>query len=143
MASRRLIEKFTYCCMMVRDVGAPSVQVTRIRHEIRRFSLILAIAVLSLGPMTSQANSQSTCAPATVRSGDVGEPGVTSPERAADVDSEAAPVRPPAVPLEGIWRNWPRTPGNGAHDGWTIDGAPIHSPDGRMCWPHGDHVHCR
>jgi hypothetical protein len=26
---------------------------------------------------------------------------------------------------------------------WRLDGTRSESPDGRVCWPHGDHFHCR
>jgi hypothetical protein len=148
----------------VRDVGASSVQLTRtsfqppevvhrtsghsstaprIRHEIRRSLLTLATVALVLGALISAASSQSSGPPAGVqRSGDVGELRVVTPEPAPVVD-DVSPASPSGHRRVAPWRDWPRVPGNAVHDGRMMDGAPFNGPDGRMCWPHGDHVHCR
>jgi hypothetical protein len=31
---------------------------------------------------------------------------------------------------------------DGPREPWMLDGMRIDSPDGRVCWPHGDHFHC-
>lgn len=50
------------------------------------------------------------------------------------------------------WQAWPggRTeggwgpfPSDGAPSFVTDGGVPLQGPDGLVCWPHGDHVHCR
>jgi len=155
--------------MMVRDVGAPSVQLTRtsfqpletvhrtsehslaafrLRHRTRcslltLASLTLATVVLIVGALISPARSESNNPQAGVQpSGDVGEPQVFTPEPAPVVD-DVSPASPSSPTRVAPWRDWPRVPGSGVHEGWTIDGASFQGPDGRMCWPHGDHVHCR
>jgi hypothetical protein len=59
-------------------------------------------------------------------------------EAPADDSSESQTVEPGAP-----WRRWPRPPGSAADDIRTMDGPLFTRPDGRLCWPHGDHVHCR
>jgi hypothetical protein len=41
------------------------------------------------------------------------------------------------------WRAWPGISGESARDGSMTDGLPPSGLDGGMCWPHGDHFHCR
>jgi len=149
--------------MMLCDVGAPSVQLTRvsfqppevvhrasghstpsIRNEIRRCLVTSATVVLILGAPISSASSQSSGTPAEVRpSGDVVERQVINPEPTPVLDGDSSPASSSGDMGAAPWRNWPRIPGARVDDGWSMDGAPSYGPDGRMCWPHGDHVHCR
>jgi hypothetical protein len=46
-------------------------------------------------------------------------------------------------PQVGRWRAWPDMLGNRPRGDRMMDGTPLPGPDGRVCWPHGDHVHCR
>lgn len=150
--------------MMVRDVGAPSVQLTRtsfqpleavhrtsghssavfrIRYRTRRSLLTLTTVLLIVGGLISPASSQLRNPQVGVEpSGDVGEPQAIIPEPTPVVD-DVSPASPSGPTRVGPWGDWPRLPGSGVHDGWMMDGAPFQGPDGRMCWPHGDHVHCR
>jgi hypothetical protein len=56
-----------------------------------------------------------------------------------DVTSTSACGQPRVQP----WRAWPGIPGESARDGWMTDGLPPSGLDGGLCWPHGDHFHCR
>jgi hypothetical protein len=116
----------------------------RILSEIRRPLLTVALFALLLGAPISPANSQSSGAPREFPpSGEHGERRMitTEPTPPGDGDRSSAPSSNPrrAAP----WRGWPGGSGFGVNDDWTMDGAPSYGPDGRMCWPHGDHVHCR
>jgi hypothetical protein len=35
------------------------------------------------------------------------------------------------------------SPRDGGRDAKPSEDSLIHIPDGRICWPHGDHFHCR
>ena len=61
------------------------------------------------------------------------------PDGEREVVGPESDARPPF----GSWRGWPgpRRSDEG-RDGLT-DEPRVHGSDGRICWPHGDHVHCR
>jgi hypothetical protein len=47
-------------------------------------------------------------------------------------------------PRGGRWRGWPPDRGDTAREWPTGERGPlVDSRDGLVCWPHGDHVHCR
>jgi hypothetical protein len=115
-----------------------------IDNEIRFCLAMSATVVLMLGAAISFASAQSSVVPAEVQpSGDVGERQVSNPERTPVLDGDSSPASPSGDMRDAPWRNWPRIPGSRVPDDWSMDGAPSYGPDGRMCWPHGDHVHCR
>ena len=150
---------------MVRDAGAPSVQLTRILlqppeavpqtsgyglaapripHEIRRLLFAVTTVALVVGAPISPGSSQSSDTPPGVQpSDDAAERRELAPDSTPAVDGDLSPTSPSRDMRVAPWRGWPRSPGNGMHDGWTMEGAPFLGPDGRTCWPHGDHVHCR
>jgi hypothetical protein len=55
-----------------------------------------------------------------------------------DVTGTRASGRPHVQP----WRAWPGISGERSRDGSMTDGLPP-GVDGGLCWPHGDHFHCR
>jgi hypothetical protein len=59
-------------------------------------------------------------------------------------DGERVPIAqdPNARPRMGVWRGWPGG-SDGGRDPWMTDGARLPGPEGQVCWPHGDHVHCQ
>jgi hypothetical protein len=59
-------------------------------------------------------------------------------------DNAERPVIDPYYPRPRLspWRNRPSEI-DGPREPWMLDGTQIDSPDGRVCWPHGDHFHCR
>jgi hypothetical protein len=70
----------------------------------------------------------------------------TAPEPSPVVESDGAPLdrpMPPRIGPSAPWREWMRGPGGRSDEGRMLDGTPFPGPDGRLCWPHGDHVHCR
>jgi hypothetical protein len=108
---------------------------------IRPSLLALGAVALVGGAMISPARSQSSSATGGVQPpAGVGERLMITTEPVVGGDLPPSPSDP--MPL-APWRDWPRVPGNAVYDGWTTDGIPFSGSDGRMCWPHGDHFHCR
>jgi hypothetical protein len=104
--------------------------------------LVVGIVALSLGGFASAAQPQSACI---VEAGLVCE---NDERRAPSLDSPTVidpgvSVGTPTHRREQPWRVGPGAFGDGARAGWMMDGAAFTGPDGRTCWPHGDHVHCR
>jgi hypothetical protein len=105
--------------------------------------LALVMGLLSVGVLTSPATSQPTDVPVEPQPpSDAADRPVTQ-EPPSMPDGDASPPGRSRDPRDRLWRQWPRTPGSRGYDGWTPDGAPFHDADGRLCWPHGDHFHCR
>ena len=106
--------------------------------------LTLATVAVLLGGFIAPASPQSTCiedsqGPAC----EGGEGRAINPDSSPPMNPEA--VTPDASARPGVRPWWPR-PGPVAEwprDGWTMEGSPFIGPDGRTCWPHGDHFHCR
>ena len=59
-------------------------------------------------------------------------------------DAEPLLIDPDSISRSRLspWRSWPSDI-DGPRDVWMLDGARIYNSDGRVCWPHGDHFHCR
>jgi zinc/manganese transport system permease protein len=105
--------------------------------------LTLATVTMPLGAFIAAASPQSG--------------GVADREWPAREDREGRAVGPgPSMPMSPEWtpggagrpraRSGGPRPGPDAEwprDGWTMEGSPFVGPDGRTCWPHGDHFHCR
>jgi len=99
----------------------------------RSDSWILAVITLMVvGALASPARAQMDCA----------RDGERVPCDVADPNS--IEVDRPSPPRSGPWRGWLDVLGGRARRGDVPDAAgPIFAPDGRLCWPHGDHVHCQ
>jgi hypothetical protein len=94
--------------------------------------LLVTVAVLALlWGLSSAARSQTRCTPE-------GDPSACADAERGDIDR--APD--PRLPFEPR-RRWPGRFGDSTRDGWMGDGPRFSTPDGRLCWEHGDHVHCR
>lgn len=105
--------------------------------------LPLAAVVLVMAGVNSSASAQSVCSrDCDSFSCDAAEGRATTPNSGAMTNSEApgsdAFPRSPGRP----WRGWPGS-GDGTRDSSMMNGVPFQGSDGRTCWPHGDHVHCR
>jgi hypothetical protein len=107
--------------------------------------MLAAVAVLLLGGFSTAANPQPECSGESnwpdCKGGEEGRvigPGAAPPPspEAATPDGSARPRIPP-------WRAWPGLSPEWPGDGWAGEGRPFIGPDGRTCWPHGDHFHCR
>lgn len=114
------------------------------QHSCRRTPPVVALTTVALllGGFVSPAWPQSGC----MQGGagvacNGGEPPAAAPGSAAVTDPEA--IAPGAAGRPPAWRVWPGAPGGGPRGGWPMEGTPFPGPDGRMCWPHGDHFHCR
>ena len=97
-----------------------------------------------VGALISPARSEPTDTSAPVEPSPKGvERRAINEEPAQTVDGTIFPRSTPDSTRVAPWRRWPRLPGNEADDGRTGDGGLFYGPDGRLCWPHGDHVHCQ
>jgi hypothetical protein len=106
-------------------------------------ALSLVAVVLVMARVNSSASAQSVC----LQDGDPlscygTESRAISPDSSPKTHSD--PPGSDTVPRSParVWRGWPGSV-EGTRDGWMMNGAPFQAPDGRTCWPHGDHVHCR
>jgi hypothetical protein len=105
---------------------------------------LAAVAMLLLGGYSTSASPQTTC------SGEGNWPGCDGGEGRAISPGAAPPQRPEGDTPDGSerprvqpWRAWPGLTPEWPRDGWAMEGRPFIGPDGRTCWPHGDHFHCR
>jgi hypothetical protein len=96
-----------------------------------RFTVLALVTLALICGLAMAAGAQTRC----TRDGD----------QVACDDGERRPIAvdPATRPRMGLWRDWPGSAGDGGRDSWMLDGAHPYSPDGRVCWPHGDHVHCQ
>jgi hypothetical protein len=105
---------------------------------------LATVAVLLFGGFRASASPQPAC------SGEGNWPGCDGGEGRAISPDVAPPESPEVVAPDGSarprvlpWRVWPDPRPEWPRDGWTMEGRPFIGPDGRTCWPHGDHFHCR
>jgi hypothetical protein len=146
-----------------RNVGASNVDLTRtslplvealrgmathasrgIRGEARHRLLISAATALTVGVLITPASAQSSAPPSAAQSSnDVVERSASPPDPVRAADGALSPARPTGATRMAPWGRWPRIPDSEIPEGWPRRGDSPYGADGRMCWPHGDHVHCR
>jgi hypothetical protein len=96
-----------------------------------RLTILLLAALVLVGGLTSAASAQAPCR----WDGDslvCNEAERNSADPGFDTRSRPTP-----------WRGWPGNLGDSARDGWAMDESKFYTPDGKVCWRHGDHFHCR
>jgi hypothetical protein len=106
--------------------------------------LILVTVAVLLGGFIAPASPQSACGgennwPACEGGEDRAISAGSSPPRNPEARTPDASERPRIRP----WGAWPSAAAEWPRDGWAMEGSPFIGPDGRTCWPHGDHFHCR
>lgn len=91
-------------------------------------ALSIIAAVMLLGGAAAAENAEPACTTA--------EPGLPCTGAESRLDGPERKIRVPSDSRYG----WPRA---GPGERWINDDAEPYSVDGRICWPHGDHFHCR
>jgi hypothetical protein len=123
--------------------GPPSRE-PRVRKVWSRAVPTLALVAMLLGGLSAPASPQSACG------GENNWPACEGGEGRAIGPGSAPPRNPEAVspdasarPRLRPWGAWPDPAAAWPREGWAVEGTTFIGPDGRTCWPHGDHFHCR
>jgi hypothetical protein len=126
---------FTDIVAAVRDAAFASL--TRRRAPI----LVLVTLALVCGLAPSSSAQSITPPPASLPPTVGAEDG----DRRGGYDAERTSARPDrrARPPMGVWRPLTGSRADDAAADLMTDGPRPYGSDGRMCWPHGDHVHCQ